>query len=65
MVRSLKKLPLLVGVAASVGLAQAKLSVVATTPDFGAIASAVGRAESRRGVGISWRIARGRPACPT
>ena len=44
MVRSLKKLPLLVGVAASVGLAQAKLSVVATTPDFGAIASAVGGA---------------------
>jgi zinc/manganese transport system substrate-binding protein len=42
MIRSRPKLPLLVALAASVGLAQAKLGVVATTPDFGAVASAVG-----------------------
>lgn len=42
MIRSLLKLPLLLAMAASAGLACAKLSVVATTPEFGAIASAVG-----------------------
>ena len=42
MIRLCMKFFLLVALAASAGLAQAKLSVVATTPDLGAIASAVG-----------------------
>lgn len=42
MIRSLPKLPILLAIAASAGHACAKLSVVATTPEFGAIASAVG-----------------------
>jgi zinc/manganese transport system substrate-binding protein len=42
MIRSFLKLPILLALAVSAGLAHSKLSVVATTPEFGAIASAVG-----------------------
>jgi zinc/manganese transport system substrate-binding protein len=41
-IRTLLKVPVLLGLAAAAGAAHAKLSVVATTPDLAAVASAVG-----------------------